>query len=193
MQLPKLITGPVIEPVTLAEAKAQCRVDISDDDTLITTLIGDAREYCERIDWRAYLTQTYDLYLDEFPASGEIRFPRPPLQSVTSVKYTDENGVVATLASSTYIVDTISEPARLVLKSNQSWPTVTLQQVNGVVVRFVAGWTQASDVPRSIKRAMLLLIGHWYENREETTVGAVSRSIEFGVRALLGVDSAKRF
>lgn len=189
----KLITAPTSEPVTLTEAKAQCRVDISTDDTYIGNLITAAREWCELHDWRVYMPQTWELYLDDWPSTSAIEIPKPPLQSVTSFKYTNESDVEATLDSSQYYVDTVSDPGWLVLRSAYAWPAVTLRDANGIVIRFVAGYAGASDVPMRIKQAMLLLVGHWYENRENTTVGAVSRSIEFGVTSLLGIDRGFRF
>jgi uncharacterized phiE125 gp8 family phage protein len=189
----KVVTAPALEPVTLGEARLHCRVDVDDDDDLLLRLIMSAREYAEQREWRAYLTQTLELYLDCWPARNEIRLPRPPLQSVTSVKYYDEDDVEYTLASTTYMVDAVSQPGRLVLKADQSWPTATLRPANAVVVRFVAGWASLGDLPLRIKQAMLLLIGHWYENREATISGTVSRQLDFAVASLLGIDSAKRF
>jgi uncharacterized phiE125 gp8 family phage protein len=179
----KTITAPVTEPVTLTEAKAQCRVDIATDDALITSYISAARLYCERIDWRSFMTQTLEVWFDTWPGADEIAIPRPPLQSVTHVKYYDEDNVEATLASSAYYVDTISTPGRIVLNADESWPAMTLRPANGLVVKFVAGWASAGEVPQTIKQAILLVIGHWYENREASTVGAVDRAIEMGVEA----------
>ena len=189
----KVITPPALEPVTLGEARLHCRVDVEDDDDVLLRLIMAAREYAEQREWRAYLTQTLELYLDCWPARNEIRLPRPPLQSVTSVKYYDEDDAEYTLSSTTYLVDSVSQPGRLVLKSGQSWPSATLRPANAVVVRFVAGWASLGELPLRIRQAMLLLIGHWYENREATITGTISREIEFAVSSLLGIDSAKRF
>ena len=189
----KIVTPPALEPVTLGEARLHCRVDVEDDDDLLLRLIMTAREYAEQREWRAYLTQTLDLYLDCWPARDEIRLPRPPLQSITSVKYYDEDDVEYTLASTTYLVDSVSQPGRLVLKSGQSWPSATLRPANAIVIRFVAGGASLGELPLRIRQAMLLLIGHWYENREATITGTISREIEFAVSSLLGIDSAKRF
>ncbi len=186
----KVTVPPTAEPITLEEAKAQCKVDIADDDALITSLITAARVYCEKIGWRAYLTQTIQLWIDEWPSSGRISLPKPPLQSVTSIKYYDTADVEATLGTDVYAVDTISEPGLAWLKYNQTWPTTLLREHHGICVTYVAGWTYAANVPQSEKQAMLLLVGHWYENREATTVGVVSRPIDFAVRALLGLDRA---
>lgn len=189
----KLITAPTSEPVTLAEAKAQCRVDIDTDDALIGNLITAAREWCELHDWRVYMPQTWELYLDAWPQSQNIEIPKPPLQSVTSFKYTDEDDVEATLDSGQYFVDAVSDPGWLILKSANSWPAVTLRDANGIVIRFVAGYAGASDVPMRVKQAILLLVGHWYENRESVVVGTISKSIEFGVQALLSINRGMRF
>jgi hypothetical protein len=214
----KIVTPPVIEPVTLAEAKAQCRVTDTDtaQDALLSGSITAARIYCERIDWRAFLTQTIELWLDAWPGTSDWRdwlnwmphlmrhqshpphyavmqIPRPPLQSVASIKYYDASDVETTLDTSVYYVDTVSAPGRIVLRTDQRWPTTPLRAANGIVVQYTAGWTSAATVPLTIKQAILLLIGHWYENREASTVGAVSRAIELGVTNLLAIESAKRF
>jgi uncharacterized phiE125 gp8 family phage protein len=189
----RIITPPALEPLTLAEAKAQCRVDITTDDALLATLISVARDTCERISWRAFLTQTIELWLDAWPTASHILLPRPPLQSVTKIEYYDTADVKSTLASTVYAVDAISEPGKVWLKYNQSWPTMSLREHNAICVTYVAGWTNPVDVPQSARQAMLLLIGHWYENRETVLVGAMSKSIEFGVQALLGANRVNQF
>ena len=181
-----LATAPAVEPVLLAEAKAQCRVEVSDDDALITALIRAAREEVERASWHALITQTWDYYLDEWPEEDTLKLPMAPLQSVTSVQYTDADGVTATLSASAYLVDTKGRPGRLRLKSGKSWPAATLAALNGVVVRFTAGFGNAgANVDPSLCQAMLLLIAHWYENRELVVQsGAVPKELPFAVASL---------
>ena len=183
----KLITAPTQEPITLAEAKAQCRVDITTDDALIAGLVKAARLYCEKISWRAFMRQTWELWLDSWPASS-FTLPFPPLYSVTSIKYYDTADVEATLSTSIYYADTIATPGAIRLKYNQTWPSTVLRTYNAVVVRFVAGYATDEEVPQNFKQAMLLLVGHWYENREAVTLGTVSRQLELAVRTLLEID-----
>lgn len=183
-----LVTGPTAEPVTLAEAKLHLRVDIDDDDDLIEALVAAAREYVERLcrPQVALISQTWKLVLDATP--GDTVTLRPyPLQSVSSIKTTSDAGVEATYSSSGYQVDTVSEPGRVRLKSGYSWPSTTLQALNGFEVSFVAGFgDDPSDVPQQIRQAVLLLIGHWYENREvQIVTGAMPMSLAFTVQALL--------
>lgn len=172
-----LITAPTAEPVTLAEAKAHLRVDNSDSDTLITALIVAARERAETETRRALITQTWDLYRDAFP-SWELIVPKPLLQTVTSITYTDSNGVTQTLATDQYLVDSNSEPGRITPAYGLVWPS-TRWQTNAVKVRFVAGYADAAAVPQSIKSWMLLAIGSMFENRESELTGSISKQLEF--------------
>ena len=183
----KPITAPATEPVTSTEAKSHLRVDTTADDTLIGTLITAARQHVEAHLRRALITQTWELVTDAFPVGDVLRLPLPPLVSVTSIKYTDEDGAESTLSSGLYVVDTDSTKGRVVLKNGETWPSVTLAAANGVRVRYVAGYGEASAVPRPIRQAILLLIGTMYENRESVLVaqGVTVAQLPFGVDALL--------
>jgi uncharacterized phiE125 gp8 family phage protein len=178
----KTITGPSTEPVTLAEAKLHLRVDHADEDTLITQHIKAARISLEQECRRAFITQTLELRLNAFPARSFV-LPRPPLQAVTAIKYVDKDGVETTVSSTTYGVDTNAEPGIVYLKSDYYWPSVTLLPVGGFRVTYTAGWAAAANVPDTIKNAILLMVGTFYENREEVVISAGLTRI-----ALLAVD-----
>lgn len=182
-----IATAPAIEPMTTAEAKTHVRVDISADDSYIDTLVKAAREFVEQYTRRALITQTWDLWLDEFPDGDELLLGYAPLQSVTHVKYVDSDGATATMTATDYVVDPYNEPGKVVLKGSANWPTTTLRAVNGVNVRFVAGYgTASTSIPQPILHAMKLLVGHWYENREQVIItGAVPKEIPFAVQSLL--------
>jgi uncharacterized phiE125 gp8 family phage protein len=161
----KLNAPPEEEPISLEEAKAHLRVDINTDNELIEALIAAAREYCETFQGRAYITQTWELWLDAFPAQSWIQLPRPPLQAEElEVKYYDINDHNETFED--YFVDTKSEPGYIVLNTGAAWPSIILRPANGVCVTFTVGYGAAEDVPQKVKQAMLLIIGDWYENRE---------------------------
>lgn len=162
--------GSATEPITLAEAKDQCRVSINEDDTLIYSLTIAAREAVETIMRMGLSGQTYDMYLNNW-WSGDLLLPMPPLQSVTSIKYTDIDGVQTTWSSSNYYVSTAQIPGRVVLKNSVSFPTVELKEVDAIVIRFVSGYADPGHVPELLKRAMLLIVGHLYENRENVIIG----------------------
>ncbi|MCI0420082.1 MAG: head-tail connector protein [Acidobacteria bacterium] len=164
-----LITGPITEPVTLADAKSHLRVDTTDEDAYLSALIKAAREKLEQDMRRAFVQQIWEMFMDCFP--DEITIPLPPLVSVTSVKYLDTAGTEQTLATSEYVVDAKSEPGRIALAYGKSWPS-TRDTLNAVTVRFVAGYgaagaTNSSQaVPEGIRQAIKFLVAHWYDNRE---------------------------
>jgi uncharacterized phiE125 gp8 family phage protein len=184
---------------TVAAAACEFGADIlkiqpySAEDNLLSALITAAREYCEGFSNRAYITQTWELWQDNFPSADYIRLPLPPLQSVTSIKYYDTANVEATMNAADYYVDTKAEPGKVGLAYSKSWPSTTLRPFNGVCVTFVAGYGLAAAVPQRVKQAMLLLVGHWHLNREASVIGSVSREIEFAVKALLWLDRIVSF
>jgi uncharacterized phiE125 gp8 family phage protein len=177
----RLVTAPTSEPVTLTELKALLRVDTSDEDTLLATLLTAARQYAEEFQNRACVPQTWDLSLDCFPAL--IRLPRAPLASVTSITYLDGDGASQTLAANQYRVDTATEPGRVTPAYGVSWPA-TQTITNAVVVRFVAGWASAALVPAPIKHAIALLVSHWFEHREPALANGLTE-LPFAVESLL--------
>lgn len=187
--VPRLVTEPASEPVTLVEAKAQCRVDTSTDDTYIASLIKGARLLCEAKLNRSFITTTWSVTFDAFPCGNEaIDLPRPRLIAVSSVVYTDTNQQSQTWAGSNYTVDTKSEPGRIMPAYTGIWPAA-LSHINTVTVTYTAGYgADATFVPQSIKQAILLIVGHWYANREQVLVGAISKEIEVSVDALLGTE-----
>lgn len=185
----RLVTPPAITPVELATAKLHLRVDINDDDEYIAACIDAAREHIETTELSsALISQTWELVSDSVPGST-IVFPRPPLQSVTSVTFTDVDGNETVVDDGDYLVDTDSWPGRLVLKADKAWPSVILPAIGGVVIRFVAGYGDApADVPMPIRQALLLLTGDFYENRENSQAmpGLVDVvQMPFAVRTLL--------
>ena len=160
------------------------------EDDQISAWITAAREYCEKITGRALATQTIEAYMDGFPYRSEFELPRPPLQSVTSVKYKDSDGDETTMTADTdYIVDTDRDVGRVVLPYGKTWPSFTAYTVNPIKVRYVAGYYASNLIPKSIKQAMLLLVGYWYDNREAvlTGQGAVSKKLELAADSLLSL------
>jgi len=164
-----VITQPAAEPVTLAEARTQTRVDQTTEDSYLTALITVARQLTENATSRSLISQTRSLVLDGFPPC--IHLPHGPVQSVTSIIYIDSAGASQTLPGALYQTDLTSVIPRIVVAPGQSWPTVQTQRLNPVTVRYVAGFGSAgADVPSPLRQAMLLLISHLYDQRAQTSV-----------------------
>ncbi len=165
------ITDAATEPVSLAEAKAWLRVDLDDEDTLISALIKATRLSAEHIMQRTLITTVLELVVDRFPPA--LRLERPKVLSVVSVKYLDELGIEQTLDPTDYVLDADNAPGYLVPAPDKAWPA-TLGRVNAVRVRYTAGYgPNAADVPESIKQWMRLHIEHYYRNRGAVVTNAV--------------------
>ncbi len=186
-------TAPAVEPVTLAEAKAHCRVDTSTDDTYISSLITAAREWVEEYLDRALVHQQYVMRLDSFPY--EIELPRPPMATsgtttAVAVTYTLGDDSTTTLSTASYRVDRQATPGVVRQLRSGTWPA-NLDDYNAVTVTWWAGYgSSGASVPVAIRHAILMLVGHWYETRQATVAtGAVPQDVPFGVTSLL--DSQK--
>jgi len=186
-------TPPAVEPVTLAEAKAHLRVDTSDDDTYIGTLITAAREWCEQYLDRTLVTTQWVMRFDKFPDSGiePVELPRPPMvmagtATAVSVTFTQEAGPTSTYSTAEYRVDRHATPGAILPIYGSTW-TPHRQDDNAISVTWWAGYgATGASVPATIRHAILMLVGHWYDGaRSGVVMGSISKEVEFGVKALL--------
>lgn len=170
-----LLAGPAAEPVTLAEAKAWLRLDSTDEDALVSTLVAAARIHLESTTGRALLTQSWRIVLDCWPIDRTVTLPVAPLQSLTEIRAYDDGGVFTTISLAQFQAETAVAPARLLLP-----PTVdgmpALRQRLGIEIDYVAGYgDDAGDVPADLRQALLVLVAYWFEHRDAViTAGAGS-------------------
>ena len=174
-----LVTPPTEWPVTLAEAKAQCRVQSDDEDALLEGYIKAATRHIENSLGISIAEQTWRLTLDTF--SDAIELPRGRVTEVTGVEYVDTDGLTQTLSTDIYTTDLAGHPQWLVLSPGASWPDLD-DAVNAVNVTYTAGM---ETVPDDLKHAILLLIGHWYAQRETVNVGNIASELPFATSALI--------
>lgn len=185
-------TPPTVEPVTVAEAKNHLRVDTTEDDGYISTLITAAREWCEQYLDRTLVHTQWAMRLHRFPTDSQypIELPRPPVvasgtATAVSITYTAESGGTATLSTAQYRVQRLETPGRVTTIYGGTWPAA-MEDNDAVIVRWWAGYGDSgSSVPAGIRHAMLMLVGHWYEQRSSVLTGSISKEVEFGVKTLL--------
>ena len=205
----KVVTPPAAEPLSTAEAKLHLRVDHTSDDTLISALIVAAREHVENYLVGSLVEQTRAVYLSAWPYSP-FRLPCGPVQEIESVKYEDENGDTQTVDSSIYY---LTPGGEIALDYSQVWPYVNIRGKDAITVTYLTGYPPVetvipgeaipdtdpveyeddtteidygANIPQSIKQAMLLLIGEWYEQREAAADTKYTiQTIPWGVKQLL--------
>lgn len=166
----RVVTHPTVEPVQLSQAKLHCKIDQSAEDDLLVEMIRTARMEAEAITARALITQTLEFVMDCFPPLG-FELPRGKAQSITSVTYVDDQGVMQTLTGSGYLLDDASDPSWLFPAFDTCWPT-TRAIPNAVRVRYVAGYGDTGEyVPEPITQWMKLRIGAFDKFREAWSEG----------------------
>ena len=182
-QRPILVTPATASIIDIASAKAQCRIDSTDDDTLLKGMISAVNSYLDGrsgTTGRALLTQTWQqnfwgwpdamngVYIPLAentyfsPNSGErgLRLPLEPVQSIVSVKYYDTTNTIQTVNPSFYglYTDDLGSYCRLVPQTF-TYPSVYVRP-DAVQVQFIAGETATNP---TIRAAALLLVQHLYQ------------------------------
>lgn len=184
----KKLTETAELPVTVEELKDHARIEHDADDALLNGYLRAATELVQEQMGRVLVSETYRLRLFQWPRGRRIRLPYPPLVSVDTFQYTKRGeGTATAVDSSIYSVLTDSEPGEIVLNPNMSWPTTELA-ADGIEVEFTAGYGARSNVPERVKQAIMLIVAHWYANREATIQGTISKEVELSFRSLLMAD-----
>lgn len=190
-----LATAAEIHPVSLAEAKAHLRVDIDDDDDLIGQLIEAAVDAAQIFTRRQFIEAEFIWTADRFPSGSKaIELPRPPLISVESITYIDDDGEDVEMDVADYVVDeTDLTGGRVTPAYEATWPLARNTPAS-VRVAFTAGYgDEASSVPAGIRAAIKLIIGHLYENREAVIVGTIATEVPMAAQSLLMAHRAYEF
>ena len=156
------IAAPAAMPVTLAEAKAHLRVSSATEDDAISALIAVATQYLERDTGQALIDQRWRAYWDAVPCDGVLELMCSPVRGIVAVTVYDRLGEATVLDGADYYVNLVARPARLRLADS----VPASMRANGIEVDFDAGYGEAgTDVPDMLKRAILVLVAHWYEFR----------------------------
>ena len=195
MIISKLVTAPSDEPVTLDQAKLHCRVDGTDEDTLIQGYIGAVRSFLDYDDGvlgRAIVTQTWDASVVAPGPDGVIALPVTPVQSLVSIKYFDTNNIEQTLDLANFTLIATKWEAKIIPVTGVAWPD-TFDRHDAITVQYVAGFGDPDAVPEALKHAILLLVCYWYENRETAAGGVEFHDLPWTLKAILGPFKKEAF
>lgn len=159
----QLISAPSAYPLSLAEAKLHLRVDIDDDDALITALISAACDYAQAETRKQIVSARYKQVMDAFPGPSLLGIPygrpftlpghaiyleRNPVLLVDSIQYLDTGGSVQTMPQTDYTVDYASDPVRITPVFGKIWP-IPLPQIGAVWVSFKSGYAAPITVDQA--------------------------------------------
>lgn len=178
-----LTAGPQVEPVSLAEAKDYLRIGTDDENAVVASLILAARVHIERALDIALIAQDWSLFLDEWPDDGIVRLPLGPLITVKTIRLLDWEGQASALDSDMYGFDARALRARIWAHAGV-WPAPG-RRVSGIEITVSVGHGEhPSDVPSPLRQALMMLIAHWYQEREPVVFDSPAE-LPLGVRSLL--------
>ena len=181
------VTGPTVTPITLAEAKAQMRVESSDDDAIIQRLIASAVAFVDAQGalGKAMITQTWGQWLS--PNPGTVYLSLGPVQSVSAIKYYDVDGALQTATLADFNV--FGTPNRISVspKSGYAWP-VTQTRDDAIKIEYIIGYGSSStSVPETVRHALMMLVAHWYDMRETSTEKQMY-DLPYGFTDMIGIE-----
>lgn len=176
---PLLLDAPAIEPVSLADAKAWLREDASDEDALIQTLITAARTSLEAYTRRFFVSQSWRLVFDTWPCTAPgsrmLAIPFAPFQSVTAIRWFDASDAPHVIDPASYRAPAEAEGGRVFFRTA---PSVALREADAIEIDFTVGYgAAASATPEPLRRAMLILVAHWRENRGDADESLLPASV----------------
>ena len=175
---PAYATGTDI--VSLADMKEFLRVDHSDEDTTITSLLDAASahisDYCNR-HFAAGGSTVF--YLSKW-RTASLAFG--PVTGVQAIRYSDSNGDTQTLAASKYYFETLTDNTTRI--SFHDTPDLEDYNATPVIITCVAGKVPSASVEVATK----LLVTHWYENRRAVVTGTTATEMPMSVRSLLSSE-----
>ena len=178
---PILLSGPVIEPLSLPEAKSWLKIDTNEEDNLVLALITSARLVIETHAGIQMNTQSWRIVMDRWPDTATLALPLRPLISIDAIRIFDAGGTAATVDQADYLLDIAGAQPRLHFIKHPPHPG---QPLAGIEIDAVSGFGSAAiDVPEPLRQAMRLLMARWYENRGDASEDA--RSIPRPVAALV--------
>jgi uncharacterized phiE125 gp8 family phage protein len=181
------VTAPAVSPISLAEAKAQMRVEGSDDDAIIQRLIDAAVAFVDvqGVLGRAMITQTWGQWLSPNPSTVSLMLG--PVQSVSAIKYYDLDGTLQTATLADFNV--FGTPNRITItpKTGKAWP-ITQTRDDAIKIEYVIGYgDSAASVPQTVRHGLMMLVAHWYENRE-TTQEKQMQDLPYGFMEMIGIE-----
>lgn len=172
----KIVTPETTFAITLKQLKDHLRIDVGDEDALLTNLMIAAHDLVVNYLGKSLTTRTIRAYYNNWRQAFTL--PSSPVQSITSVKYYDNTGSSTAVSSDVYYFTPGDSYSKLVKYDSEVWPSADLRLTYGIEIEYVAGYGDTpSDIPFGIRQGVLHTAAAMYENREDNSLPILAQSI----------------
>lgn len=190
-QILKRTQKPSDVPVTLADIKADLRIQHAAEDELLHSLISAAADFLDAPNGaigKALISQEWEVSVPCFDRHERIELPITPVMDLLSVQYYDADNNSQTMDVADFYLLGSEDWAYIEAKPDVTVPGV-YDRADAITVTFKAGFgANESAVPGSIKQAMRLMVAHWYENRSAVVIGASVAELPMAAQALINMN-----
>ena len=190
-QILKRIEVPAINPVSLSEAKLDCRVDHDAEDSLIESLISAATAFADApngVIGKALISQQWALSVKYSDRYARIDLPVTPAVEIDSISYFDPENIEQSLSPENFYLYGEEDWAYIEPKLGTNWPA-TADRLDAITITYTAGFGEAAtDVPETIRQLIRLMIVHWYTNRSAVVTGTIATQIPMAAQSLISLN-----
>jgi uncharacterized phiE125 gp8 family phage protein len=182
------LTTPPAALVSTADAKKHCRVDHSDDDDYIDGLVSAAQAMLDGpsgMVGKAIATQGWTLSQARLMGKTRLPIPVTPFRDVVSLKYYDADNTQQTADLADFVV--FGNEDFGYIEPLTAWPAM-YDRPDAIELVFNAGYGTPAEAPKTIIHAAKLMIGHWYEHREQVLVDMTAAELPLAVYDLVNVN-----
>jgi uncharacterized phiE125 gp8 family phage protein len=177
-------------PVTLDEAKDQCRIVCSDytHDSRLLRLVDEATRSIETLTGARLAAHSVQLVLDGFP-EWDLDLGVYPVNSITSVKYDDADNVEQTLVLGTDYWEGLSGMYPFI-RPISGWPPTMYDKPGSVRIVMDVGYYNYTvspampSTPDDLRHAVLIRVKEYFDNAGESITGHTMTPTVSAVKAL---------
>lgn len=190
----RLVSYDSADIIDLRLIKQHLRIDDCESDELLRASISGAADMIARETTRILRPTVYEWRLDAWPAGCRLELPVAPVRDVLTVTYIDAAGAEQALDTTLWDWEPTDAGGTLWFTALFTPPEIGREK-GGIRIGFEAGHDpheatpddgdQSLAFPDVAVPCLLLMVAHWFQNREATAAAPGMVEIPLGAQRLI--------